>query len=72
MKAASKNMIMSIIARVVSLVMGLVVQRYLLLAYGSTLNGLTTSINQLWLFSLLEAGLGTASVQSMYDTVGRR
>ena len=58
MKSASKNMIMSIVARAVSLVTGLIVQRYLLLAYGSTLNGLTTSINQAMAYLvLLEAGL---------------
>ena len=68
MKSASKNMIMSIVARVVSLLTGLIVQRYLLLAFGSTLNGLTTSINQAMAYLvLLEAGLGTASVQALYD-----
>lgn len=68
MRSASKNMIMSIVTRVVSLVTGLIVQRYLLLAYGSTLNGLTTSINQAMAYLvLLEAGLGTASVQALYD-----
>lgn len=67
MKSASKNMIMSIVARVISLVTGLIVQRYLLLAYGSTLNGLTTSINQAMAYLvLLEAGLGIASVQALF------
>lgn len=68
MRAASKNMIMSIVCRIVSLISGLIVQRYLLLAFGSTLNGLTTSINQAMAYLvLLEAGLGTASVQALYD-----
>jgi len=68
MKSVSKNMTMSIIARLISLVAGLVVQRYLLLSFGSTLNGLTTSINQAMAYLvLLEAGLGTASVQALYD-----
>lgn len=68
MKSASKNMMMSVIARIVSLVTGLIVQRYLLLTFGSTLNGLTTSINQAMAYLvLLEAGLGTASVQALYD-----
>lgn len=68
MKSISKNMMMSIITRLVSLVTGLIVQRYLLLAFGSTLNGLTTSINQAMAYLvLLEAGLGTASVQALYD-----
>ena len=68
MRSASKNMLMSIIARLISLITGLIVQRYLLLAFGSTLNGLTTSINQAMAYLvLLEAGLGTASVQALYD-----
>ncbi|MDO4175795.1 MAG: hypothetical protein Q4D42_13635, partial [Eubacteriales bacterium] len=68
MRAASKNMTMSIVCRIVSLISGLIVQRYLLLAFGSTLNGLTTSINQAMAYLvLLEAGLGTASVQALYD-----
>lgn len=68
MRSASKNMLMSIFARLISLITGLIVQRYLLLAFGSTLNGLTTSINQAMAYLvLLEAGLGTASVQALYD-----
>ena len=68
MKSASKNMVMSVVSRLISLVTGLIVQRYLLLAFGSTLNGLTTSINQVMAYLvLLEAGLGTASVQALYD-----
>lgn len=68
MKSASINMIMSIVTRVISLLAGLIVQRYLLLVYGSTLNGLTTSINQAMAYLvLLEAGLGTASVQALYN-----
>lgn len=68
MKSVSKNMITSILARIVSLASGLIVQRYLLLSFGSTLNGLTTSINQAMAYLvLLEAGLGTASVQALYN-----
>ena len=68
MRAASKNMTMSIVCRVVSLISGLIVQRYILLAFGSTLNGLTTSINHAMAYLvLLEAGLGTASIQALYD-----
>ena len=68
MRAASKNMTMSVVCRVVSLISGLIVQRYILLSFGSTLNGLTTSINQAMAYLvLLEAGLGTASIQALYD-----
>ena len=44
MKSLSKNMIMTIITRIVTLITGLVVQQRILVAYGSSLNGLTSSI----------------------------
>lgn len=62
-----KNMIMSVLARVVALVTGMVVQREILLAYGSSLNGLTSAIAQVMSYLvLLEAGLGAASIQALY------
>lgn len=68
MKSLSKNMILSLISRVVTLVTGLVVQRYILIAYGSTFNGLTSSIGQIMSYLvLLEAGLGAASIQVLYS-----
>lgn len=63
----SINMVMSIAARIVTLVAGLLVQRKILIAYGSILNGLTSSITQVMSYMiLLEAGLGTASIQALY------
>lgn len=58
---------MSILARAVALITGMVTQRYILLAFGSSLNGLTSSITQVMSYLvLLEAGLGTASIQALY------
>ena len=63
----SKNMSLSLIARVITLVTGLIIQREILLAFGSVLNGLTSSISQVMSYLiLLEAGLGTASIQALY------
>lgn len=63
-----KNMTLSVIARVVTLITGLIVQREILLAYGSSFNGLTSSITQVMSYLvLLEAGLGTASIQALYS-----
>ncbi|MBR7117515.1 MAG: hypothetical protein IKC87_07405 [Clostridia bacterium] len=63
----SKNMIMSLVSRIVTLITGLIIQREILLAYGSVLNGLTSSISQVMSYLiLLEAGLGTASIQALY------
>lgn len=67
MKSLSKNVVMTIIARLVTLFTGLIVQRRILVAYGSTLNGLTSSITQVMSYLvILEAGLGTASIQALY------
>lgn len=68
MKSLSKNMSMTIITRIVTLITGLIVQQRILVAYGSSLNGLTSSITQVMSYLvILEAGLGTASVQALYS-----
>ena len=60
-------MLSSLLCKAVTLVTGLVVQRYILLAYGSSYNGLTSLITQVMSYLvLLEAGLGTASTQAFY------
>lgn len=67
MKSMKVNMLSSLLCKVVTLITGLVVQRYILLAYGSTYNGLTSLITQIMSYLvLLEAGLGTASTQAFY------
>lgn len=64
----SKNMIMSVISRIVTLITGLIIQKEILLAFGSVINGLTSSISQVMSYLiLLEAGLGTASIQALYS-----
>lgn len=66
------NMSMSVIARIVTLITGVIVQRYILLAYGSAINGLTSSIAQIMSYLvLLEAGLGTASIQALYSPLAK-
>lgn len=73
MKSLSKNMVMTIITRIVTLITGLVVQQRILVAYGSSLNGLTSSITQVMSYLvILEAGLGTASVQALYSPLAAK
>lgn len=71
MRSMSRNMVTSLISQAVTLVAGLVVQRYILLAYGSTYNGLTSLVTQIMSYLvLLEAGLGAASTQALYKPLG--
>lgn len=63
----SGSVLLSVINRLVVAVTGLLVQREILIAFGSDVNGLTASISQaLSYLALLEAGLGTASIQALY------
>lgn len=67
MKRLSKNMFYSFVSRVVILLTGIVIQQQILVTFGSSLNGLTSAISQVMSYLvLLEAGLGTASIQAMY------
>ena len=56
-KSLSINMVTSVLSRIVVLITGLIVQHFILQAYGSTLNGLTSSITQVMSYLVLfEAG----------------
>lgn len=67
MKSLSKNIIASVITRIIALISGLIVQQRILLVYGSDLNGLTSSITQIMSYLVIfEAGLGAASIQALY------
>ena len=68
MRSMSRNMSASLICRVVALFAGLIVQHQILVAFGSTYNGLTSLIGQIMSYLvLLEAGLGAASIQALYS-----
>lgn len=68
MNKASKNMVISMISKLLVLIFGVISQKYVLVSFGSAINGLTSSINQFMIyFVLLEAGLGTASIQALYE-----
>ena len=52
------------------IIIGLVIPRFLLLNYGSETNGFLSSVTQIITYmSLLEAGVGTASLQALYKPV---
>lgn len=57
----------SAIYQIVNAVCGIIIPRFLLVAYGSSLNGLVSSITQfLSSLAVVEAGLALAAQQSMY------
>lgn len=67
MRKLTKNIFVAISTKFLLIVFGIVAQRFILRSYGSDVNGLTSSIAQfLSYFTLLEAGLGLASIQALY------
>lgn len=72
MKKIRLNMLLSVATRIIALLTGLIIQNNILLAYGSALNGLQSSITQVMSYLvLLEAGLGLASIQALYEPISR-
>ena len=70
-KQALKNMVASLLLQVIVLLSGLILPRFILEAYGSSVNGMITSVNQF----LTYLGLAEAGCCSLYtycvETDGR-
>lgn len=64
------NVIYGFLGQVVIICLGIVIPRLVLVRYGSEVNGLLNSVTQIFTcFSLLEAGVGIASLQALYAPV---
>lgn len=69
-KSVVINLIVSMFTQLVTLILGLVLPRLILLTWGSEYNGLLSSVtNILRYLTLLEAGFNTATLQALYKTV---
>lgn len=65
-----KNLFYSILGQVVTIGIGLLLPHFFITGYGSEVNGLLNSVNQIFsYFILLEAGIGAASLQALYRPV---
>lgn len=66
-KKALYNLIASLALQIITSISGIILPRLFIEAYGSNINGMVSSINQfLRYLSLVEAGLGAASIASLY------
>lgn len=69
-KKGSKNIVFGLLNQFITISFGLILPRMFIMSYGSEVNGLISSINQVFVYvSLLEAGIGTASLQALYKTI---
>ena len=66
------NLVVSAVTQIITLALGLVLPRLILLTWGSEYNGLLSSVTNIMSYlALLEAGLNTAMLQALYKTVGQ-
>lgn len=72
-KKISLNLSLGIASQILTIVLGILVPRLILTSYGSEVNGLLTSVTQIYSYvGLLEAGIGTATIQALYRTIGNK
>lgn len=72
-KRSSYNLIFGFLGQFVTIAFGILLPRLVLVGYGSEVNGLLNSVNQIFAyFALLEAGVGGVALQSLYKTVGQQ
>lgn len=65
-------MITGLISQVVILLLGILIPRLLIVSYGSEVNRLLSSIKQIFVYvALLEAGIGTAALQALYEPIAK-
>ena len=69
-KNGIRNILSNFISQFFTILLGLLIPRLVLVNLGSEANGLLTSVNQLLAYlALLEAGVGTASIQALYKPI---
>ena len=68
-----KNLFFGLTSFVITTLIGLLIPRLFLLSYGSETNGLINSVKQIFsYFTLLEAGVGGATLQALYGPMARK
>ena len=72
-KMLSKNLIITFGGYGFLLVLNVLVSKVVLLSYGSEVNGLLASVNQIYTYiALLEAGIGTATITALYAPFAKK
>lgn len=70
MNKSIKNVVYGLIGQIIILALGIVIPRFILQNYSDEANGLLNAINQIFTYlALIEAGIGQATLQSLYKPV---
>lgn len=71
-KKSIKNVISSLFGQIITILLGVYIPHLIILNLGSESNGLVSSVNTVISYlNLLEAGIGTASLQALYGPVAK-
>jgi len=71
-KKLKMNIVSGLVSQFVVMVMGILVPRLVLVNYGSEVNGFLNSISQVFAcMEVLEAGIGTATLQALFKYIGK-
>lgn len=67
------NLCSGIASQLLTIILGIIVPYLTLNSYGSEVNGLISSVTQIYAYlALLEAGIGLATLQALYKTLGSK
>ena len=64
------NLIVGVLGQVIAIILGLLLPRYFIGTFGSEINGIVNTVTQIYIYiNLLEAGVGTATIQALYKPI---
>ena len=72
-KNSMRNLVWGIIGNIITSLVAIIIPRLFIVNYGSEVNGLLSSIRQIYVYlALLEVGIGDAAVVAMYGPIARK
>ncbi len=72
-KQSVYNILFSAFGQIVTIAFGVILPKLFIVSFGSEVNGLLSSVTQAFVYvNLLEAGVGTATLQALYGPVARK
>ena len=67
------NILSGLLGQGIAILLGIMIPRLVIVNLGSESNGLLSSVNQILIYlNLLESGVGTAALQSLYRPVAEK
>ena len=72
MKKSINNVVYGVLGQVITIAIGLILPRLRIVSFGSEINGMLSSVQQIYSYlALLEAGVGTATLQALYGPIAK-